>query len=614
MRAYRLAPTAMLLAAALAACERPARPPDTPDPDAAPMRVPRVTISGDLAIGPVPPWRPPPVEVDAENRQARLAEAREALDEGRLYEDAGAAFPILLALRRAAPDDKAVARLYERALVALLEAGDEALDTAAVAPEMAHRAFEIAAVARVVAPDDPRVTALLARVDRAEEVERALREGETALDEGRIGEDGGGAIAAFRRALELRPGDVRAAQGLAAAESALIARAERAAAENDFVVAEAWLRHAQKVRPEMTTVADARRRIALQRAVRVGQLRDLGLQALAREDGLDEARRHLEQILRIAPEADSAAVELRERIELATHYGLFRPGQTFTDAMSSGGRGPAMIVIPHGAFRMGAPPGEPGSTDAERPTRPIRFERGLAVSRTEITVGEFRRFVQATGHRARSTRRGFSTVYDERSGNFVRRGGVDWRHDYAGRLAADDAPVIHVSAKDATAYAEWLAEQSGQRYRLPSEAEFEYMMRAGSIEPWPWGRGSPPPRTGNFTGALDVSPSGRRWSNAFRGYGDGAWGPAAVGSYRANRFGLHDIAGNVSEWVADCWHRSYRRAPRGGAAWYNPGCRTRVVRGGSWASAPVETRSAWRQGLDADTTSPRIGFRVVRDI
>jgi len=319
-------------------------------------------------------------------------------------------------------------------------------------------------------------------------------------------------------------------------------------------------------------------------------------------------------MLTIAPAADPAAIELRERIELATHYGLFRPGQVFTDAMAGGGRGPAMTVIPHGAFRMGAGPDDAAARPEERPTRPIRFNLGLAVSRREITVGEFRRFVQATGYRARSTRRGFSTAYDERSGNLVRRGNVDWSSDYAGRPAADDAPVVHVSAKDAAAYAEWLSEQTGERYRLPSEAEFEYAVRAGEAGPFPWGDRPPPPRTGNFTGALDRSPTGRRWRNAFEGYSDEAWGPAPVGSYLPNRFGLHDLVGNVSEWVADCWHDNYRRAPRDAEAWVNPGCRTRVVRGGSWASSPQQTRSAWRQGSDADTTNARIGFRVVREI
>ena len=174
--------------------------------------------------------------------------------------------------------------------------------------------------------------------------------------------------------------------------------------------------------------------------------------------------------------------------------------------------------------------------------------------------------------------------------------------------------MIHVSAQDAANYAHWLAEQTGQSYRLPSEAEFEYMLRAGSTGPFPWGEGRPPAGAGNFTGARDQSPGGRHWRNAFEGYGDDAWGPARVGSYSPNAYGLHDVAGNVSEWVADCWHDSYRRAPVDGTAWVNPGCEDKVVRGGSWASSPTQTRSAWRLGSDADTTNGRVGFRVVRDI
>jgi formylglycine-generating enzyme required for sulfatase activity len=262
---------------------------------------------------------------------------------------------------------------------------------------------------------------------------------------------------------------------------------------------------------------------------------------------------------------------------------------------------------------MGADEAE-SDREAELPARNIRFDRGLAVSRYEITVGEFRRFVLASGHRPRATRRGYSTTYDERSGNFVRHGNVDWQADYAGNRAADSMPVVHVSAKDATAYAQWLSEQTGQRYRLLSEAEFEYALRAGGRGRYPWGDGEPAARTGNLTGALDKSPSGRRWRNAFAGYGDGAWGPVAVGRYDANAFGLHDMAGNVSEWVADCWHDTYRRAPRGGEAWVNPGCRERVVRGGSWASSPEQTRSSWRMSGEANSTSARTSFRVAREI
>ncbi|MCW0416409.1 hypothetical protein NB689_002163 [Xanthomonas sacchari] len=87
-----------------------------------------------------------------------------------------------------------------------------------------------------------------------------------------------------------------------------------------------------------------------------------------------------------------------------------------------------------------------------------------------------------------------------------------------------------------------------------------------------------------------------------------------MASFSANAWGLHDMAGNLSEWVADCWHASYRRAPADGAAWYNPGCRSRVVRGGNWANAPEQTRAAWRLMQDSDSTSARVGFRLVRGI
>jgi formylglycine-generating enzyme required for sulfatase activity len=264
---------------------------------------------------------------------------------------------------------------------------------------------------------------------------------------------------------------------------------------------------------------------------------------------------------------------------------------------------------------MGAGEDEPGAAEAEQPAHYVRFDRGFAVSRNPVTVGEFRRFIQATQYRPRATRRGHSIVYDERSGNFVRRSGVDWQSGYTGQKAIDDMPVLHVSVRDAEAYADWLAAQTGHGYRLASEAEFEYILRAGTQGRYPWGNASPPPRgVANLTGGNDASPSGRHWANAFVGYGDGWWGPAPVRTFKPNAWGLYDLGGNVSEWVADCWHASFRRAPADGAAWFNPGCRARVVRGGAWASSPQQARAAWRSSQDSDVTSARVGFRVVRGI
>jgi formylglycine-generating enzyme required for sulfatase activity len=372
---------------------------------------------------------------------------------------------------------------------------------------------------------------------------------------------------------------------------------------------------ANGVRQGAPTVKDAYARIEGERARQIVALRDAGVAELVTPLGLKSAREKLAAALRIALPGDTVAADLRQRIDLATHYGLFRPGQAFTDALADGGRTPTMVVVPHGGFRMGAEENEPGAAEAEQPAHYVRFDRGFAVSRNPVTVGEFRRFVQATNYRARATRRGHSIVYDERSGNFVRRSGVDWQSGYTGQKAIDDMPVLHVSVRDAEAYADWLAQQTGHAYRLASEAEFEYILRAGVQGRYPWGNENPPPKgVANLTGGNDVSPSGRHWANAFVGYGDGWWGPAPVRTFKPNAWGLYDLGGNVSEWVADCWHASFRRAPADGAAWFNPGCRARVVRGGAWASSPQQARAAWRSSQDSDVTSARVGFRVVRGI
>lgn len=579
-------------------------------PDGAPPG-PRVVVGEDQ---PVPNWRPPDVAVEAGAIEETLAEAEAAREAGRLHGGERDAIPLYLALRKQAPGNAEVERGFEASVDALLAAGHAALSEPDIDFEALHRAHEIGAVARAIGSDREDVQAYLGALDRSDEVAALNRAGESELRDDNLGEGGGGALARFREALEIAPGSARAQQGIAAAESALIRRAELAAARSDFEEAGRWLDLAAPIRPDLGTVDDARRRVTAERAAQIRRLRDEGLAALSRREGLPDARRALDALLRIAEPGNSAAAELRQRIDLAAHYGLFRPGQQFTDALRNGGRGPLMVVVPHGGLRMGATPDEEGASDAERPQHYVRFDRGFAMSRTEVTVGQFRRFIEATDHQTRAQRRGFSTVYDERRGNLVRRSGVDWRHGYTGAPADEAMPVLHVSARDAEAYAAWLSAQSGEAYRLPSEAEFEYAMRAGSDTRFPWGDGPPPAGAGNFTGSKDVSPSGREWRNAFPGYGDGHWGPARVGSFAANGYGLHDLAGNVSEWVADCWHDGYRRAPADGAAWVNPGCRTRVVRGGSWASAPSQTRSAWRLSGDADTTNARLGFRVVRTL
>ncbi len=602
--------------ALLCACSRDSRIAEetAAGSEASDARAPSITISGDDAAAIRYGWQPPVVELEVDGIPAARRAAARALAEGRMHAGADDAIPLYLAILQLQPEDARARAGLKQALGSLLKEADGVLRAAEEDRAALRQAVEIGAVARAVEPEGAEVTKYLERVDVAEQVWALNETGERDLAAGVLGEQGGGALAGFREVLRLAPGQSRASQGLAAVESALIRRAEDAANASDFVAAARWLQHAGGVREETQTIEDARLRVDAIRHRKIAALRDNSIQDLQTVPGLRQARENLAEVLRIAEPGNPVAQDLRERIELATHYGLYRPGQAFTDELKHGGRGPEMVVVPHGGFRMGAGDNEADATDAEKPAHYVRFDRGFAMARHPVTVGEFRRFVEATGYRPRAARRGHSVVYDERSGNFARRSGVDWQSDHAGTKAADDMPVLHVSVHDAEAYAAWLGEQTGRGYRLPSEAEFEYALRAGTRGRYPWGDGPPPEGVGNLTGSEDVSPSGRRWNHAFEGYGDGYWGPAAVASFARNAWGLHDLGSNTSEWVADCWHASFRRAPGDGAAWYNPGCRSRVIRGGSWSNAPSQARAAWRASTDSDTTSARVGFRVVRNI
>ncbi|MFZ1390942.1 MAG: formylglycine-generating enzyme family protein, partial [Dokdonella sp.] len=307
--------------------------------------------------------------------------------------------------------------------------------------------------------------------------------------------------------------------------------------------------------------------------------------------------------------------DFSKRLRNARLYASFSPGQVFSDRfLDTSGSAPAVVVIPAGQFVMGSPADESGHRDDEEPQRQVQIPVGFAIGQTEVTVAQFRVFTRAINYRSEAERAGTGSVYDESSGRMNDRRGIDWQRDYEGGRASDKLPVLNVSWNDASEYVAWLSQRTGKKYRLPSEAEFEYVLRAGSDTPYWWGTGDPKSVLTNVTGDGDRSPSKRSWGRAFNNYSDGYWGPAPVKSFPANPFGVHDIDGNLSEWVDDCWHDNYVRAPRDSTAWINPGCVRRVIRGGSWGSAPDQVRSAYRLSVPADTRSARLGFRVVREL
>ena len=251
-----------------------------------------------------------------------------------------------------------------------------------------------------------------------------------------------------------------------------------------------------------------------------------------------------------------------------------RAGEAFRDCAEC----PEMVAVPAGSFAMGSPPGEKGRTEAEGPVRQVTIARPFAIGKYEVTFAEWDACLRA--------------------------GGCEHRPDDEG-WGRGRRPVMNVSWQDAQAYLRWLSAKTGEDYRLPSEAEWEYAARAGTTGPFHFGRAISP-ELANYGGNAAHGPGAK-----------GAWRErtAPVGSYPPNAFDLHDAHGNVSEWVQDCWNRSHAGAPSDGSARLDGDCSLRVLRGGSWYVKARFLRSAYRIWNAPDFRLRfLIGFRVARPL
>ncbi|MDN5924861.1 MAG: SUMF1/EgtB/PvdO family nonheme iron enzyme, partial [Xanthomonadales bacterium] len=421
------------------------------------------------------------------------------------------------------------------------------------------------------------------------------------------------ALAVYRQVLKLDADNSVALQGLLHIQRSVLDDALAAVAQNDYSATDAALTQATAIAPQSQALQDTRSRIE---GMRRQQAENILAQARSALDGghATLAKELLAKALAIRP--DIPGVEaFNVRLRNAALYAAYRPGQIIRQRfLDRPGSAPATVVIPIGSFLMGSTETEKGHRGNESPQHRVTISQGFAIGLTEVTVGQFRDFINASHYVTDAKREGDASVYNEDTGRMHNVSGTTWRDDYRGEPSADQDPVVNVSWNDAQAYVQWLAQHTGKAYRLPSEAEFEYAMRANSTTPYWWGDGKPERSVENVTGSHDKSPSGRRWANSFSGYGDGYWGPAPVKSFVPNPFGLYDMDGNVSEWVSDCWHDNYTRATKDGSAWINPGCTAHVLRGGSWGSSPVQVRSAYRQPVNRSTRSGRVGFRVARSL
>ena len=272
---------------------------------------------------------------------------------------------------------------------------------------------------------------------------------------------------------------------------------------------------------------------------------------------------------------------------------------------------PEMALIPAGQFVMGATPDE---EDRENLSEPFRHRsqpprvitvRSFSAGKFEVTRGQYRVFAEATG-------RGNDGCFIWTGAAFVIDKTKHWRNP--GYAQDDTHPVVCVSWDDAGAYAQWLGHKTGKRYRLLSEAEWEYAARAGTTTSRYWGDDAA--AACGYANGADITtaaqaPGASGWSATH--CDDRSAYTAPVGSYRANAFGLHDMLGNVGEWTQDCWNASYSGAPTDSRAWAMGDCALRAVRGGAWDDAPAGLRAAYRVGSPTVIRLYSRGFRVAKD-
>ena len=267
------------------------------------------------------------------------------------------------------------------------------------------------------------------------------------------------------------------------------------------------------------------------------------------------------------------------RLNLVLERFTVTAGEHFQDSLKSGSKGPELVVVSSGRYQMGDATGE-GAAD-EQPVHEVILTQPFAIGIYEVSQAEFDSYLRATGQAT-------AQIAPE----------------------TQNLPVVDVDFAAANAYLHWLSEQSGYQYRLPSEAEWEYAARAGSTGSF--AHGNDLASLCEFANIADQSTKTRYRTWDVADCTDGFAKIAPVGRLKPNAFGLYDVAGNVSEWVADCWSRNYSRARSDEQPFEDRrGCQ-RVFRGGSWDSQPETVRVSYRES--SDRSNDDRGFRVLREL
>ncbi|QXH33932.1 formylglycine-generating enzyme family protein [Pseudomonas muyukensis] len=262
------------------------------------------------------------------------------------------------------------------------------------------------------------------------------------------------------------------------------------------------------------------------------------------------------------------------------------PGTVFRDCDTLC---PEMVVVPAGTFVMGTPADEMGRQDDEGPQHPVTFAKPFAISRFQVTAGEWDAYLKASGARIADG--------DDRPGRRCTASKPSYPQ-------GPRQPAVCMTYFDVQDYVAWLSQKTGHTYRMVSEAQREYAARGGSSGPFPF--------------EPDANYQISRHANVY-GPKDGFSFSSPVGSFPANAFGVYDMHGNVYEWVEDCEHDSYVGAPADGSAWGRASraadsCKVVQIRGNDWGEAPIFSRSGNRNAMVPGKPGDWLGVRIVREL
>jgi len=314
------------------------------------------------------------------------------------------------------------------------------------------------------------------------------------------------------------------------------------------------------------------------------------------------AKQYLKVIRKVHPEA-IAITDAEKRLE--DHLEAIPEEVGETEQHNIAGE---MVKIPGGSFLMGTLEGRKD----EKPQHIVSVP-SFEIGKYEVTVGQFKKFVEATGYLTDAeTGAGIHKgCFGDGGGvDFGQQEGLNWRNP--SYTQSDNHPVVCVSLNDAQAYIDWLNKETGSNYSLPSEAKWEYAARSGSTTDYHFGNSkSELCQYANVYDEVGKTVNSYGWRNA--PCDDGEAKSSKVGQYKASPFGLHDMHGNVWEWVEDCWKSGYHDAPSNGTVYKNKECENRVTRGGSWYNIPLGVRSANRYWYLPTYRSFNLGFRLFRD-